>query len=251
MRTVERALGILEVVNLHKEGIGLAELAQKTGLNESTTRRFCATLVAKRYLYQRSKRDNYFLGFKLLTLSEIPNYVHNIKEQARPFLSKLCDDIEESVLVTMVDGVKPFKVDHIIPQNVVQAASPLGIKYPLHCTANGKVHLAYMNDKMIDINIGIQGLEAYTENTITDKKKLKEEIQIIRREGIAFDDEEYISGVKSAAAPVKCENGSVIAAISFVGLSLRVSSLKMKQLGIAVKNCADNISESIGYKPKE
>jgi IclR family KDG regulon transcriptional repressor len=251
MRTIERALGILEVVNLHKEGLGLAELAEKTGLKKSTARRFCAALVASKYLYQKSKRDNYFLGFKLLTLNQIPNFAYVIREQARPFLSKLCDEVGETIIITMVDGVKPLQIGHVAPQNVVQAGVVQGRQYPLHCTANGKVHLAYMNDKMLDIAIGIQGLEAYTENTITDKKKLKEEIQIIRREGVAFDDEEYISGVKSAAAPVKCENGSVIAAISFVGLSLRVSSLKMRQLGIAVKNCADNISESIGYKPKE
>ena len=182
-----------------------------------------------------------------MTLSEIPNFTY-IKEQARPFLSKLCDDIEESVLLTMIDGIKPFRIDQVVPQHVVQVAAPQGGNYPLHCTANGKIHLAYMDDKIIDSIISIQGLEAYTEDTITDTKRLKEEIQIIRRDDIAFDDEEYIPGVKSAAAPIKCENGSVIAVVSFVGLSIRVSSLKMRQLGTAVKNCAENISRSIGYK---
>ena len=67
----------------------------------------------------------------------------------------------------------------------------------------------------------------------------------IRNDGVAFDDEEYIPGVKSAAAPIKLENGTFVAAFTFVGLSLRVSSMKMRQHGLAVKNCADAISQSI------
>ena len=245
MRTVERALDILEVVQSHKEGIGLTDLALKTRLNINTVRRFCSTLVKRKYLYQKTKRDKYFLGFKLLTLNKDSNFAFSLKEQARPYLEKLCNEIEETVLVTMIDGIKPFEIDYVTPQNVVQAGIVQGSEYPLHCTATGKISLAFMNDKVIDSIIGIQKLEAYTNNTITDKKRLKEEIAAIRRYGIAFDDEEYICGVKSAAAPIKLENGTFVAAVTFVGLSLRVSSSKMRQLGIAVKNCADTISQAI------
>jgi IclR family KDG regulon transcriptional repressor len=249
MRTVERSLDILEVVQNYKEGIGLAELAEKTGLNESTVRRFCSTLVKRKYLYQKSKRGDYFLGFKLLTFNLISNFAFIIKELARPFLNKLCDDIEESVVLTIMDGGKPFKLDNVMPRHVVQAAAPLGGEYPLYCTSSGKIHLAYMDDKIIDTTIGLQELKAHTENTITDKQKLKQEIADIRRDGVAFDDEEYITGVKSAAAPIRSENGAVVAAVSFVGLSIRVSSVKMRQLGPAVKKCADEISQALGYSP--
>ncbi len=76
---------------------------------------------------------------------------------------------------------------------------------------------------------------------------MKKEIKIIRRNGVSFDDEEYEIGLRSAAAPIRSDTGTVLAGIAFLGISLRISNLKMKQLAPVVKKTSLEISRLLGY----
>ncbi len=248
MKTVERALDILEVVQDHQDGIGLADLSKITRLNIYTLRRLCSTLVERGYLYHKGKGHDYFLGLKLLIFNNVVNGVVSLREQAYPFLQRLCDEIDETIVMTAIDGIKPFHITYTNPKHILQAAMDQGGDFALHCTASGKIHLAFMKDEQIENIVNIPGLVAYTDNTITDKDQFRREIEIIRHDGVAFDDEEYRIGLRSAAAPIKSVNGDVIAAVGFIGFSVRVSSLKMRQFAGIVKRYALEISRSLGYK---
>jgi IclR family KDG regulon transcriptional repressor len=105
-----------------------------------------------------------------------------------------------------------------------------------------------MKDERIDEIINMVGLKVYTDNTNMDVRKLKSEIETIRRNDIAFDNEEYIVGIRSAAAPIRGKKGNILAAISFAGPSARISESRMVQVAPMVKNCALEISSSFGYK---
>ena len=247
MSTVGKALDILEAILKNKDEVGLADLAKMTGLNRTTVHRICSVLVKRDYLYQKNKGGKYSLGLKFLQYSSMANTAASIKDQALPYLQHLCNEISETTNIAILDGVAPVSIAVIAAERILKVAPNLVDRYPLHCTALGKIFLAYMPDKRIESIINM-GLNAHTENTKTDSDRLKKEIEIIRRDGIAFDDEEYLLGVRSAAAPVKDENGNILAAISFVGPSVRISKLRMLQLAPMVKNCALEISRSIGYK---
>jgi DNA-binding IclR family transcriptional regulator len=96
-----------------------------------------------------------------------------------------------------------------------------------------------------------QDLEAYTEKTVTDINKLRLESLNVKRDGIAFDDEEYIFGLRSAAAPIRGQNGEVFATVNFLAPSSRVSSVRMRQLAPLVQSCAFSVSRVLGYTGEE
>jgi IclR family KDG regulon transcriptional repressor len=248
MSTVGKALDILEAILRNRDEVGLAALAKMTGLNRTTVHRISSILVKRGYLYQKGKGGKYSLGLKFLQYSDISNAAASIKEQALPYLQKLCDEISETVNMAILNGVEAVGIAFIATDRILQVVPGLVDRYPFHCTALGKILLAYMPDERIENIIKTKGLNAYTDNTTTDATRLKKEIATIKRDGIAFDDEEYSLGVRSAASPIKGEQGDVLAAVSFVGPSVRISKSRMIQLAPMVKNCALEISRSLGYQ---
>jgi DNA-binding IclR family transcriptional regulator len=245
MHIIEKALDVLESITKQRDGVKLSTLAEITGFNQSTTYRISSILIKKGYLRQNGKRGKYFPGIKLLEISDIAKRDAYIKEQAFPFLKKLGDNISETITMTVFDGVEHTNIIVIPPKYSLQVVPRIGTKLPLHCTASGKIFLANMPDEKFNHIITVLGLSTYTDKTITDISKLKRQMETIRREDFALDDEEYEYGVRGIAAPVKYKGEIVIAAISLVGPSMRMSILKIKQLVPVVKSCALEISESL------
>ena len=181
MSTVGKALDILEAILKQGGEVGLTDLSNTTGLNISTTHRLCSLLVKRGYLCQKSKGEPYSLGLKLLQFNDVKNVAASIKEQAHPFLQRLCNDISETVHMSILNGIEPNTIIACSPKHILLAVlNPVNV-FPLHCTSIGKVFLAYMTDERIDNIINIMGLDAYTDNTITDKAQLKKEIENIRK----------------------------------------------------------------------
>jgi IclR family KDG regulon transcriptional repressor len=250
MSTVEKVLDIFEAILNNKGEIALVDLAKVTGQSLSTTHRLCSALVKRRYLYQQRDRGKYSLGYKFLLFDDIANASGNIKTEAMPFLKDLSDKISETVILSVFDGVEPLDIATVVPDLVLKAVPGLTPMSPFHCTAVGKVFLAHMPNDMIEKILSILELTAYTELTITDVNQLKSELKTIVKEGIAYDDEEFLVGLRSAAAPVRGENGEIFACVSYLAPSTRVSSLKMKQFTPLVKACALSVSRTLGYKDK-
>jgi DNA-binding IclR family transcriptional regulator len=248
MKVVEKTLDIIEAVLETGDEVGLANLAAMTGLNRTTVHRIISVLVERGYLYQKSKGDKYSLGLKFLQYSNPNKTIASLKETALPYMQNLCDEISETVNMAILDGFEAVGIAVIAAERILRVVPGAVNKYPLHCTAIGKINLAYMSDEKIENFINIMGLPAYTDNTMTDTMQLKKEIKVIRRDGIAFDDEEYSLGIRSAAVPVRDDSGVTLAAVSFVGPTVRISKPKLIQLGSSLKNCASNISLSLGYR---
>jgi IclR family transcriptional regulator, KDG regulon repressor len=247
MRTVERTLDILEAVLKQEGEIGLTELAQKTKLNVCTARRFCSTLVKRGYLYQKKRRGDYSLGLKLLQYGNYASSEVTIRNLAYPFLLKLRDQISETVTLSILVGIHTRGIVIIPPKQMLKAIPEVESTSPLYCTASGKLYLANMKKEVLENTLSNTEFHKYTENTITDKTKLKKELNEIRRSGVAFDNEEFVDGIRSAAAPITGKNGEIIAAIAFISPSVRVSKEKMIELAPVVKNCAIKISQSLKW----
>jgi IclR family KDG regulon transcriptional repressor len=250
MSTVERVLDIFEAILNNKGEITLVDLTKATGQRISTTHRICSALIKRRYLYQQGERGKYSLGYKFLLFNDIANTSGNIKTEAMPFLKDLAEKISETVILSVFDGVEPIDIATIVPDLVLKAVPGLTPMSPFHCSAVGKVFLAHMPDDMKEKILSTLELTAYTELTITDINRLRSELETIVKEGIAYDDEEFTIGLRSAAAPVRGEHGEVFACVNYLAPSSRVSPLKMKQLTPLVKACALSVSKALGYQEK-
>jgi DNA-binding IclR family transcriptional regulator len=247
MKTVDRTFDILEAILYAKGEIGLTELSLSTGLNKATVYRISSLLMKRGYVSRGSKRGKYFPGLKFAQYRNLANISLGMREQVLPYLQKLSNETCETVNCTMLDGLDLISIAVVASPNILQVAPGAINKYPLHCTSMGKIFLAEMPNERIDEIIRIVGLKVYTDNTIIDGSRLKAEIEIVKQDGVAFDREEYLSGVKSVAAPIKGQDRNIVAAISLAGPSSRISDSKLLQLGLPVKNCAFEISRSIGF----
>lgn len=247
MSTVAKALDIIEAISKHKDGVSLSDLAAQTRLNRTTVYRILSVLASRGYVYQQGKKGKYTFGLSFLQYSDITNAATSIKDKALPYMHNLCNEISETVNMAILDGIDAIGISVIAADRILQVVPSIINKYPLHCTSIGKVLLASMPQEKIDRVINVTRLEAYTDNTITDAARMKAELETIRQDGAAFDDEEYMPGIRSAAAPLKGENGDVLAAISFVGPTVRIGKSRLVQLTPMLKNYALDISFALGY----
>jgi len=248
LSTLEKALDILEIILYHGKEISIIDLAKSAGLSTSTTHRILSILVERGYIYQKQKGAKYSLGYKFLLYDQISDIEYNfanIKQVATPFLEELSEKTSETMVLTIFDGREPVDIIAIVPDMILKASTGIGTKSPLHCTAVGKMFLACMPEDNINRILNSYELIPHTEKTIVDIDRLKIELDNARTEGVAYDDEEYIVGLRSAAAPIILDTGEVIACIYFFGPTPRVSLQKMKQIGTLVKNCALEISKKL------
>lgn len=248
MSTVEKALDVLETILNKNAEVSLAEIAKMTELDKSTAYRMSNILVKRGYLNHGEKRGKYSLGPRFFQYWNSSNFFEVLKDNALPYLQALSEEFGESVNMAILEGIKPIGIASVAAERILKVApSTLGT-LPLHCTAMGKILLAFKPNERIENIIKITGLKPYTDHTIIDISQLMNEIDTIRHEGVAFDDEEYTIGVRSIAVPITGKEGKFIAAISLVGPSARISKPKTIQLASKVKYYALEISRSLGYK---
>ena len=251
VKTIERASLILDVLGKSPQGISIKELSGKTGLPKGTAHRFLSSLAYFDYVRQNSMTKNYHLGFKLVELGNRLLDQMDLRTEAHPFLVELAERTEETVHMAILDHNEALyvdKVDASEPAGGLRMVSVVGARIPTHCTALGKVMLAFLPDERL-VSIGKdKGLPRRTENTITDIEELKKHLELIREQGYALDDEENEKGVKCLAAPIRDLSGEVEAAISISVLSTRIrTDTLLTTLKDQVTETAMKISKKLGY----
>ena len=248
MKTVKKVLDILEAFERPQIELGISELVRLSGLNTSTVYRICSDLAQRGYLERVRDRGKYCLGQRFLRFYDPLNEIARLKDIALVFMQKLSRDIDESITLSVRAGSELADIACVVSSQKLQLISREGETLPLHCTSAGKIFLAQMDSDNLRIVLGNKGLPARTTNTITDLNLLNKELAIVRREGVAFDDEEYEIGIRSIAAQVKGKDGIVIAVLAVVGPSVRISVQKMRELIPVMKSCSMEISRGLGYQ---
>lgn len=248
MSTIEKALDILEIFLDHDDELSLSELANLCQLNIATAHRTVLTLVKRGYLNQKQKRQKYSLSTKFLQYSNVLGRRMKIRDIASPILDALNKMVGESVNIAILDRNEAVYIDHIETNKSLRIFTQVGNRVPLYCTGVGKVFLAYMGDEELEKALNSDGLLPHTPNTITDIERIKQELEKVKQEGIATDDEEMEIGVKCIASPVKSSTGGVVAALSVSGPSARLNSKRVSEIKPLVKSCALEISRALGYQ---
>jgi DNA-binding IclR family transcriptional regulator len=136
-------------------------------------------------------------------------------------------------------------VDRYASENAMTVYTNVGDSPIPHCTAHGKALLAFLGLEEIE-RILQDGLERFTEHTITERGKLLEELRIIRQKGVAYDNEERMPGVRCVASPVFNSYKQVIGAIGISGMAQLLSDEVLESCGRVVKDVAEKVSISIG-----
>ncbi|MBN1847012.1 MAG: IclR family transcriptional regulator [Deltaproteobacteria bacterium] len=252
VQSVERISKILDVLGEFPQGLSIGDLSTKIGLPKGTIHRLLSTLVFLDYVRQDAETKRYNLGFKLVELGNRLLSHIDFRTEARPYLLDLAENTRETVHLVILYQDEVLYIEKMEANTTptgLRMVSMLGSRVPAHCTAVGKVLLAALPEDKLETMVGAKGLTRRTENTITSLEKLKEHLQEVRRTNCAFDMEENEIGICCVAAPIRDQQGYVIAAISISGPVSRINARMLKtELKDQVADTALRISRRIGYQ---
>jgi DNA-binding IclR family transcriptional regulator len=202
--------------------MSLSAIARNVGLAKSSTHRLLQTLLLNGYVKQDiHNNDNYFPSLKLLTLSSNLMRYADLNAVARPHLQFLAKITDETVHLVLLDQNRAVYVEKVESPNPIRMYSQIGSRAPLHCTGVGKAILAFLPEERWDAELS-DGLARYTDNTLTDPDQLRENLQQIRVQGYAIDNEEHEKYVRCIAVPLFAHTGQVVGAVSIAAVSYRV-----------------------------
>jgi DNA-binding IclR family transcriptional regulator len=206
-------------------GLGVSELARRAQLSKSTAFRVLGMLERNGVVERVG--TNYRLGARLHELGwavYAPGH-ERIRDLLIPFLTDLYELTRETVHLATLHGTEVVYLAKLYGHRPVPSPSRIGGRLPAHCTAVGKALLAYDPDAAAAALC--VPLRRFTAHTITDPVMLAAELDTIRREGIAFDNEESQLGLNCVAAPVISPRGGVVAALSISGPRGRIDTRRL------------------------
>jgi DNA-binding IclR family transcriptional regulator len=250
LRTIRKATQVLDLFSLGRPEWGVSEVARVLGLPKSTTSELMSTLADQRLL-SRTVKGRYRLGWRLFELSQTLLDTTEFRIEARRVMEDLVRGWGETVHLAVLDGVQAVYVEKMQPSPAVQIKiSRAGARLPAHCSGVGKVLLAHCEWEYVAGLLEDQGIQALTENTITDLEALSEELERVRNRGYAYDNEEITLGLCCVAAPIYDSKGEVVAAISFSVPAYRFRP-RVSEYTAAILDAARYISENAGAKLRE
>jgi DNA-binding IclR family transcriptional regulator len=214
VKTTQRSLDIVETLR-EMDGARLTELADRLDLPNSTVHNHLSTLMERDYVLKDG--DVYRVSLRFLDLGEHARNRRKVYELAKPEIEELADETGEIANLLVEENGRGVYLWSSEGENAVPLDIAPGKHVHLHATALGKCILAHLPEKRVEEIIDRRGLLAETDATITDSDALMEELEAVREQGYAIDDEERLTGMRCIGTTVKSESGNVIGAISVSG----------------------------------
>jgi IclR family pca regulon transcriptional regulator len=227
MAGLAKGLAILELLGARNDRITVATAAERTGITRAAARRCLLTLTSLSYLHHDGK---FFTPApRLLRLGSAYLGGDTLAAAAAPILDRLRDEFGESVSLGVAEDDEVLFVARSATARVVSAAIRIGARWPLYCTAAGRVLLAARSDAQIDAYLARHNFEKRTRLTVTDAAGLRQMVERTRKAGHAVSDEELEIGLRAVAIPVHSPAGNVVAAMAVSASSARMSIETMER----------------------
>lgn len=244
IQVIERMMSLLDVLADKPEAVSLKILARNTGLHPSTAHRILAAMTSAA-LVERHDAGTYVLGIKLLELGNLVKSRINIREIALPYMQQLHEIVGEAVNLGIRHEDEMVYVERTSSgRALIRVVYLVGGRAPLHLTSVGKLFLAA--DSAADVRAYARrtGLPGKTPHSLTRLDALEKELDKIRRHEAAFDNEEAEIGLRCIAAPVRNDEGQMVAGLSVSAPSDRHNPDWVK----SIKATADEISRALGHR---
>lgn len=253
-QSLERGLAVLSAFRSGRPMLGVSELAREVGLSRSTAHRYVSTLAKLGYLHQDAQTHKYRLGPRVLDLGFSALNSMELREVAAPHLRELSDRSGYTVNMAVLDGLDIVYIERCrsarIGQREIDLNLHVGSRLPAYCTSLGKVLLAYLSQDEREQALAQIDFTRRGPNTLLSKTALATELQQVRNDGFAINNEELAYGLRSIAAPIFAHDGHAVAAVN---LAVHRTMVSMKELGAGLSSClrrtAETISGQLGYRP--
>ena len=242
--SVKKAFAILSVIAATRGGLGVSDLAKKLKMAKSTVHGMTAALEELGAVLRDPITKKYKLGFTLLEIGRSAYSQIDLQRSARPVSEELMEKTGTSVFLGSLNWDRVTILDMVESRRDLNITAPVGSIIPLFAGAVGKVFLASMPKERAAKMVESKGLPRFTDNSITEVESYFEELRNVREKGVAVDDEEYIPGVRAAAAPLT-DLGQLQSAIWAVGFKANLDDQRMGELAAETRKAAGIISRRI------
>jgi len=241
VRAVERAVQILSAFEGERTEQGISEIAQSTGLPKATAHRIIMTLYNSGFLERTADGEKFRLGLRILGLGLGALRYLDVRRAAQPCMQRLVDEFKEICTLGVFDRGQVLYVEVVHSSHSLTIAARVGRRLPAHCTASGKVLLAFLPPEAVEPVLSAP-LVPYTEHTITSPERLREELKTVRQRGYAVANEELEVGVWAISAPIRDIDGNVVAAMSIPFPTNRLDPERIPEIARALVDEANAVS---------
>ena len=243
----ERVLILLNYLIDSGDGLSIREVSRRLGYSPSTVQGLVNALSAQEYVVQDEVTERYHLGPKAVQLGLAALSRLDVRNLARPHLEALSQETGETVFLAVARGNYATYIDKVISPQELRIDAPLGNDRAYNCTAVGKVLLSGMSNQELERLQAEGAFEKATERSITDLYVLHAELERVRQQGWALDNEEYKPRACCVAAPVRNHEGRIVASLTVTGPADRIMG-RLDALIPQVRSHAAAISEKLGYR---
>lgn len=246
IQSVAHALDVIEQFRGEDDELGVTELSKRLKLHKNNVFRLLATLESRGYIEQNKATENYRLGIRCLQLGQSYISQMGLLRQAQPIIEEIVRKSRETAFVAL------FRKAAVVPLKAVEADRPvrttcaIGEPLPLHCTAVGKLHLAFVPDADLRESL-IENLRRCTDRTIVEKAALLEELSKIAEQGFAMDLGEHIEEVHCVAVPIRDYTRNVVGGLALSAPAYRMPSERVNgEIVPLMLNAGQGLSNRLG-----
>ena len=245
VESLARGLAVLSSFSEERATLSLTDISQRLQLNKTTTLRLLSTLESLGYL-QRDPQTKLYRPALEVVLNGL-----EVRQIAAPYLRQLVDEVEETVNLAVLDNREVIYIDRVGSKHMVNVYRPIGSRLPAYCTSTGKSLLAFLPPDELEAVLRNTSWIRYTETTMITPEALKTNLALVRSRGFADSNGEMFPELRAVAAPIRQNDGQVVATVNISVPSHRVSYEKLiSEFGPKVVEAARQISKALAYSPK-
>ncbi|RSK27205.1 IclR family transcriptional regulator [Bacillus sp. HMF5848] len=248
VKSVSRALDIVDLLSMKKNGLGVTEIANQMDINKSSVHRILATLVKYGYVEQDIDTGRYKLGYKFLEINSKLLDSIDLRTEAHPFLEQLEKETNEVIHLVVYDNGEVVYIEKLDGNETLRMHSKVGKRAPMHCTAVGKAILSHIPINEVLNILQKKGLPDHTDHTMTNLDEFLNHLVNVKEQGYALDMEENEYGIRCVAVPIFDHSSKVIAAVSISGPTLRMTDDRLQELKQRMIEVGQHISIRLGFQ---
>lgn len=220
--SLDRGLELILLLYGNGKEMGVTEIAKELNVYKSTVHRTLITLQEKDFVRQNPSTGKYWLGPIFYTIGLKVSERYSLGDVVGPIADELHAQVGEVINVSVLHFDQRNGYQSIIvyksqnSNNVLSITPSLGSSMDAHVSGVGKCLLAW-NGQLDNDYLRNKKYQIYTKNTIDNYDDLMLELERVRQQGYAIDNEEREIGLFCIAAPIFNSSGEVVAAISISG----------------------------------
>ncbi len=212
VKSANRAMEILQLVNANPQGLSLSEICQRLEMPKSSTHELLHAMEQQKFLQIDGKR--YKIGIRIFELGQTASRNLDILRAVRPHVKWLSSQSSMTTQFGILEKTEVIYLSKITSHEGIAVESQVGARMPAHATALGKAMLSLLPDEVLETNYESVVFEKFTPSTIASTSELRDRLNEIRDKKFAEDHEEFTKGVFCLSVPVPALREDTIGAIS-------------------------------------